>query len=192
MIIMLPIVAVIWYQLCQWRGISCGYDVPTLPRILFDLIAAIICEEIFFYYSHRLFHHPYIYKRVHKKHHEWTAPIGLVAVYAHPIEHVLCNIIPVFSGSLIFGSHLLSVWLWLFVAMWGTTIHHSGYHFPLLLSSEFHDFHHLKFNYCFGLLGVLDYLHGTDVLFRKSKASKRHKTLFGITPLSKSIPDEKQ
>ena len=32
---------------------------------------------------------------------------------------------------------------------------HSGYHFPLAKSPEFHDYHHLKFHECFGVLGVL-------------------------------------
>lgn len=37
----------------------------------------------------RLLHHPTLYKKIHKKHHEWTAPIGVISVYAHPIEHVV-------------------------------------------------------------------------------------------------------
>lgn len=37
----------------------------------------------------RLFHHPTLYKRFHKQHHEWTAPIGVVATYAHPLEHLV-------------------------------------------------------------------------------------------------------
>ena len=43
---------------------------------------------------------------------------------------------------------------------------HSGYHLPLLFSPEFHDYHHLKFNQCFGVIGLLDFLHGTDIKFR--------------------------
>lgn len=38
---------------------------------------------------HRLFHHPSLYKKFHKQHHEWTAPIGVVATYAHPLEHMV-------------------------------------------------------------------------------------------------------
>lgn len=44
-------------------------------------------------YLSRLFHHPMLYKKSHKKHHEWTAPIGVVSIYADPPEHVV-NIAP--------------------------------------------------------------------------------------------------
>ena len=52
------------------------------------------------------------------------------------------------------------------VALVSTTISHSGYHLPLLPAPEFHDFHHLKFSSCYGVCGLLDYLHGTDAVFR--------------------------
>lgn len=45
---------------------------------------------------------------------------------------------------------------------------HSGYNMPFHFGSNYyHDFHHEKFNYCFGVLGVLDYIHGTDSLFKQ-------------------------
>lgn len=55
------------------------------------------------------------------------------------------------------------------VALLGTLNAHSGFHFPLMASPEAHDFHHLKFNQCYGVLGVLDWLHGTDTLFRDDR-----------------------
>ena len=62
-----------------------------------------------------------------------------------------------------------SAWLWYCLALLSTLNAHSGYHFPLFPSPEAHDFHHLKFNQCYGVLGILDYLHGTDTLFRSNK-----------------------
>ena len=59
------------------------------------------------YYS-RFLHHPRLYKHIHKKHHEWTAPIGIVALYSHPIEHVFSNLVPVALGMLLgWGGGLL-------------------------------------------------------------------------------------
>lgn len=46
--------------------------------------------DLFCFLFCRLFHHPFFYKRIHKIHHEWTAPIGVVSLYAHPVEHVVC------------------------------------------------------------------------------------------------------
>jgi methylsterol monooxygenase len=67
---------------------------------------------------------------------------------------------------------------------------HSGYHLPFFPSPEAHDFHHLKFNECYGFLGILDYLHGTDTLFRSSPPFKRHIVSLAIKPLRIQFPDE--
>lgn len=108
---------------------------PTWPIILRDLLVFVLVEELGFYYSHRLFHHPRFYRRFHKRHHEFTAPIGLAgkllerltdqrqkqntqfyclpAIYAHPLEHLLANLLPLFAGPLLMQSHVLLFALWL-------------------------------------------------------------------------------
>ncbi|KAK3701717.1 hypothetical protein QZH41_018875 [Actinostola sp. cb2023] len=121
-----------------------------------------------------MFHHPKIYKYFHKKHHEWTAPVGIISIYAHPLEHLIANLSPIMLGPFLMGSHIATAWLWFFVAITSTNISHSGYHFPYLPSPEAHDFHHLNFNQNYGILGVLDRLHGTDTLFRNSVCYDRH------------------
>ena len=74
---------------------------------------------------------------------------------------------------------LFQVYLWNILAILNTLNSHSGYHFPFFPSPEAHDYHHLKFNQCFGVLGILDYLHGTDIQFRESKVSIRNKDNIG-------------
>ena len=172
--------------------------------ILFELSIFILVEEVGFYYSHVALHSSILYKHIHKIHHEWTAPIGLTALYAHPLEHVLSNLLPIAMGPLLIGSHLITTWTWYCIALVSTIISHSGYHLPLLPSPEFHDFHHFKFNQCFGACGLLDYIHGTDQLFRcklctnyvkslhfdrKSKQYQRNILLIGLEPLTKTYPD---
>nr|XP_020467607.1 fatty acid hydroxylase domain-containing protein 2 [Monopterus albus] len=177
------------YFVMTWRGDPCGPELPTFHWALMELTFFSIIDEILFYYSHRLFHHPALYKHIHKQHHEWTAPIGIVAIYAHPLEHVIANTLPVLIGPVILGSHLATTTLWLCLALVTTTISHCGYHLPFLPSPESHDFHHLKFNQCFGVFGVLDRLHGTDTKFRLTKQYERHILLTSFTPLTESIPD---
>lgn len=124
-----------------------------------------------------------IYEYIHKQHHRFRAPIGMACEYAHPIEFLISNIGPVVAGPLLFRSHLLTTWLWLVIALIGTINHHSGYKLPGILGSglsnpAFHDFHHAQFTNNFGLLGVLDRLHGTDKAWqaKKLKEEKIKKT----------------
>ncbi|XP_058483923.1 fatty acid hydroxylase domain-containing protein 2 [Solea solea] len=177
------------YHITSWRVNPCGPELPTFHWALMELAVFALVEEIMFYYSHRLFHHPSLYKHYHKQHHEWTAPVGVVCIYAHPLEHVLSNMLPAVAGPVILGSHLSTTSLWYCLALVSTTISHCGYHLPFLPSPEFHDFHHLRFNQCFGVMGVLDRLHGTDSKFRETKQYERHVLLTGLTPLNESIPD---
>uniref|UniRef100_A0A1B0ESI0 Putative fatty acid hydroxylase domain-containing protein 2 isoform x2 n=1 Tax=Lutzomyia longipalpis TaxID=7200 RepID=A0A1B0ESI0_LUTLO len=177
------------YKVMTYRGIVPNRELPTFHWVLLELAVCILVEEIGFYYSHRFLHNKHIYKFIHKQHHEWTAPISVTAVYCHPIEHIFSNLLPPFLGVLIMGSHVATAWLWFSLAILSTLNAHSGYHLPFFPSPEAHDFHHLKFNNCFGVLGVLDRLHGTDSMFRNTKAYARHIMMLSFTPPREAIPD---
>ncbi|XP_031550953.1 fatty acid hydroxylase domain-containing protein 2-like [Actinia tenebrosa] len=182
------LLTIVMYPVYLWRGGSFGCELPSFQWVLFELLVFILVEEVGFYYSHRLFHHPKLYKYFHKKHHEWTAPIGIVSIYAHPLEHIISNLTPILMGPMIMGSHIATTWMWFCLAITSTNISHSGYHFPFLPSPEAHDFHHLKFNQNYGVLGVLDRLHGTDILFRNSVCYDRHILMIGIQPVKDVFP----
>ena len=47
-----------------------------------------------------------------------------------------------------------------------------------------------RFNQCYGVLGVLDRIHGTDVMFRESKSYARHKLMLTLKPPREAFPDE--
>lgn len=181
------------YPLLKWRGI---FDqVLTLPKFhhfVLNMLGYLVVEEIVFFYSHWLLHHRRIYKYIHKQHHEWTAPIGFAALYAHPVEHILSNLVPTILGPVIFGAHIATMWVWFSMALFNTVNTHSGYHLPFFPSPEAHDFHHLKFTQCYGVLGILDSLHGTDILFKSQQVYKRHFTSLSLTPVREIFPDVKE
>lgn len=179
----------------QQVHVGCSFavdDTPRWPTILRDLAICTIIQEIVFYYSHRLLHHPWLYASIHKKHHQWTAPIGIVAIYASPVEYLTGNGLSVVLGPLITRSHIVIWWIWLSLAMIVTIVHHSGYHLPCLPSPQFHDYHHLTYNWNFGTLGILDWLHGTDAGFRKTVQRKRHRMFWNATPIHRLYPDQKK
>lgn len=177
------------YHLMRWRGYDQGRTLPTFHWVVFELVFCILAEEVGFYYTHRLFHHRLLYKHFHKLHHEWQSPISVTAIYAHPLEHLCSNLLPGFLGPLLLGSHVSTAWLWFQLAQLSTLNAHSGYHLPFLPSPESHDYHHLKFNQCYGVLGVLDLLHGTDDRFRASKSFARHVMMLSLTPARILFPD---
>ncbi|XP_012279685.1 fatty acid hydroxylase domain-containing protein 2 isoform X2 [Orussus abietinus] len=178
------------YLCMEWRGYPPVRELPTFHWVLAEIAIHILCEEIGFYYSHRLLHSRYLYKRIHKQHHQWTAPIAVSALYCHPLEHIGSNLLPPFLGVFIMGSHVATAWLWFSLAILSTLNAHSGYHLPFFPSPEAHDFHHLKFTQCYGVLGVLDRIHGTDTQFRNSRAYSRHVMMLSLVPPREAFPDE--
>ncbi|XP_063914058.1 fatty acid hydroxylase domain-containing protein 2 isoform X2 [Zophobas morio] len=177
------------YWAMSWRGFPPIRELPTFHWVLYELAVHILVEEAAFYYSHRLLHNRHLYKIIHKQHHEWTAPIAVTAIYCHPIEHLFSNLLPPFLGVFIMGSHVATAYLWFALALLSTLNAHSGYHLPFFPSPEAHDFHHLKFNNCFGVLGVLDRLHGTDTNFRSTRAYARHIMMLSFIPPREAYPD---
>jgi methylsterol monooxygenase len=151
-------------------GVQAPMELPSGRECFFNMIGMIVFNEVTFFYGHWALHQKVfginLYARIHKQHHEFTSPVGLVASYCHPIEMLLSNAMPLTFGAIIFRVHGFQVMVWTAFAVFGTQFHHSGYRLPWLFGVEhqpnFHDYHHEKFNCCFGNVGVLDKLHGTD------------------------------
>lgn len=122
------------------------------------ICTAFLILEFLFFYSHQLFHTKYLYQKIHKIHHRWTAPICLSATYAHPVEHLLSNVLPVILSGKLAGLNFTMARLWHIFTLSNTLIvAHGGYAY----GGNMHDLHHEKFNCNYGAIGLLDYLHGT-------------------------------
>jgi methylsterol monooxygenase len=70
----------LFHPICCYFGMA-TYQVPFSPVAL--MAAQIACffvfEDMFHYWAHRALHWGPLYKNIHKLHHEFSAPIGLVS-----------------------------------------------------------------------------------------------------------------
>lgn len=69
--------------------------------LLLSTAAAIVLHDAWFYWTHRLMHHPWLYHRVHRIHHLSTDPTPWAAFAFHPLEAVVeAGIFPVLVFTL--------------------------------------------------------------------------------------------
>jgi fatty acid hydroxylase domain-containing protein 2 len=141
-VITIPTISVV-YRLSS-HDLPDHQQLPTFATVILHVIGGFLIREVTFYYSHRLLHAGVFYKYIHKQHHEFTSPIGISAMYCHPVEHVISNYLPSALPISVLKMHVVTTWIWLIVLFFETITAHSGYHLPFLVSSEFHDFHHFK------------------------------------------------
>ncbi|KAE8379797.1 fatty acid hydroxylase superfamily-domain-containing protein [Aspergillus bertholletiae] len=159
-------------QLKLLQGNTSSYTLtstfPALPIIARDFVLSLLAREALFYYAHRFLHRPYFYVRIHKQHHKFTAPISLAAQFAHPIEQIFANALPISLPPQLLGSHVLTFWVFLAYELFVTATVHSGFDF-FGGKAKMHDLHHEKFNLNYGSIGLLDWVHGTDRLEKKKE-----------------------
>ena len=91
-----------------------------------------LTEDFVFYWSHRLLHTPFLYKHVHKVHHEFPETVAYAAAYFHWLEYILAILTPLYINRYILGHHLhLSTFIvYVFVSAYRGVYGHCGYEFP--------------------------------------------------------------
>ena len=158
LIISLP---ALFYLLNLNGKVQIDEEVPPLSTIVYQLLVFILIEDFLFYWTHLLFHTPWLYKTIHKQHHFYRQPTGVVFVISHPIEALIQNQLPVWFGPFLFHEkHLFTLCLWVFIRVYQTINAHSGYDLPYISPQYYcpwlfsgtleHDYHHEHFHANFG------------------------------------------
>jgi len=136
-----------------------------------------VLHDVCFYCYHRLLHEvPFLYKKVHKQHHIFTAPFAWSSTAVHPIEMLLQSVgglIGPILHSMCFGLPIHVLWIWHSVIMVQGVFDHAGYDLPIPLDifamlpgfggTTFHDDHHRHFtcNYA-AVFHTIDDVMGTS------------------------------
>ncbi|CDZ96809.1 c-4 methyl sterol oxidase [Phaffia rhodozyma] len=176
-----------FHPLCVYLGLATHeLPFPTWTKIAWQIALFFVIEDTVHYWMHRWLHTPKLYKMIHKVHHEFPAPFGLVAEYAHPLEVLILGAGTI-GGPIVFCAithdlHLFTVLVWMTLRLFQAVSAHSGYDFPwsmhnwfpLWAGAEHHDYHHMAFvNNFSSSFRHWDYFFGTDTKYHAYKARLR-------------------
>ncbi|WAQ84472.1 hypothetical protein PtA15_5A42 [Puccinia triticina] len=186
----------IWgfHPLAEYFGMAThSVPFPSISTMAYQIILFFVFEDFFHYWAHRALHTGQLYKKIHKLHHEFSAPFGLAAEYAHPLEILILGIGTI-GGPLLWcvltkgNLHILTMYIWVILRLFQAVDAHSGYDFPWSLrnilpfwsGADHHDYHHEKFVGCYSTsFRWMDHFFGTDKGYheyrKKQKLAKLNK-----------------
>ncbi|KAK3390410.1 methylsterol monooxygenase [Podospora didyma] len=147
----------LFHPIATFFGMEFGVPFPSLAKMALHIAIFFVLEDTWHYWLHRALHYGPLYKNIHKLHHTYSAPFGLVAEYASPIEVMLLAFgsigSPIIWVSITGDLHLVTMYAWIVLRLFQAIDAHSGYDFPWSLhhflpiwaGAEHHDVHHERF-----------------------------------------------
>lgn len=165
------LIGVLWQQ--GWTQIYLKFDDYPIWWLPASFFLMAISHEIYFYFTHRWMHHPFVYKKVHHIHHKSLRPSPWASFSFHPIESVLESLIlPLLV--LVIPVHPVIFILYLTAMTVSAIINHLGFEllprdgsrhwfWGLFISATHHGQHHKYYDCNYGLyFTVLDRLMKTE------------------------------
>lgn len=104
---------------------------PLLLLVVYPTVVFHISDFFFPFTAHQMLHTGILYKHIHKLHHQYAAPFGLAAEYAHPVETLILGA-GTLSGPLLYcwytrNFHILTMYVWVILRLFQAIDAHSGY-----------------------------------------------------------------
>ena len=143
--------------MAQYCGMSTSVPFPPWWKMAYQIAIFFVMEDAWHYWTHRALHWGPLYKSIHKIHHQYSAPFGMAAEYASPIEVMILGAgtvsSPILFCAITKDLHVLTMYLWIMFRLFQAIDAHSGYEFPFSLhhflpfwaGADHHDTHHEKF-----------------------------------------------
>ncbi|CAG8191044.1 unnamed protein product, partial [Penicillium nalgiovense] len=124
----------LFHPMAQFCGLSTSIPFPTLWTMAYQIAIFFVMEDTWHYFSHRALHWGPLYKAIHKIHHQYSAPFGLAAEYASPIEVMILGFgtvgCPIVWCAMTGELHILTMYIWIVLRLFQAIDAHSGYEFP--------------------------------------------------------------
>nr|UIW24269.1 sterol methyl oxidase 3 [Digitalis lanata] len=168
------------YPIIKAIGVRTSLPLPSGREMFWQMLVYLVIEDFAHYWLHRMLHTRWGFDKIHRVHHEYTAPNVLAAPYAHWAEVIILGF-ATFLGPVIVPGHMLTFWLWFIIRNYEAIEIHSGYDFrwnilkyiPFYGGAAYHDYHHYVggksqsnfasvFTYC-------DTIYGTNKGYRYHK-----------------------
>lgn len=134
-----------------------GFSIMIIPQVF----ALLFFHDLYFYFIHRLMHTRFLFHRIHYVHHQSVSPTPFTSFSFHPYEAVLeVLIFPILLLS--YDWNIIAFFIFGFLSRILNITGHLGYDFfpkhqtenPILKylnTTIYHDLHHQKNGYNFGL-----------------------------------------
>ncbi len=147
----------LFHPMAHYFGMDTGVPFPALSKMALQLLIFFIVEDAWHYWAHRALHWGPLYKNIHKIHHQYSAPFGITAEYASPIEILVLGLgtvgVPIVYCAITKDFHVLTMYTWITLRLFQAIDAHSGYDLPWSLhkflpfwaGADYHDVHHERF-----------------------------------------------
>lgn len=161
--------------------------------LLLSVPLTLIIHDTYFYWMHRLMHHPRLFKHLHRVHHQSVNPSPWAAYAFHPLEALVeVGILPILLFFI--PLHPLAFFTFVTLMLWFNVYGHLGYElFPAavyrhplgryLNSGIYHNLHHERFHGNYGLyFTVWDRLMGTLRADNEQQIAQVHQRIASRMP----------
>ena len=149
------------------------FETAGVGWLTISLVAIIVAHDAYFYWTHRLMHHPRLYRYFHRTHHRSVTPTPFAA-YAFDVPEALLMALFTPLWLLMIPMHVLGLFLFMAFMIVRNVMGHAGVElmpraladsrwFGWINATTHHDLHHSSFHYNYGLYFTWwDRLMGTE------------------------------